>query len=101
MRINSQSINTFKLSVAFAIISGVLLFTYLLLAANIVREGYLINDLGDKISTLEKETTQLQIELSQSASLSHILEQSSDLLYSEIDSVSYIQKTNSSPFAAR
>ena len=93
--------NTFYISTALGVLLVFLLFTYLFVAANIVREKYVIEELVNTISAVEKENAQLRIELSQVHSLDNILAASGSLFYSEIKQVSYLKKARSGPFAIR
>lgn len=97
----TAQLNTFHISLALSVVLVTLLFTYLFIAVNIMREGYVIEELVNTISVVEKDNAQLRIELSQVHSLDNILAASSGLFYSEIKQVNYLRKARSAPFAAR
>lgn len=81
---------------------AVLLFlTYGLLAANALRAEYKIEDLEKKIVDVQKASDELRIGLSEVSSLDYVLERSGSLSYTEVESVSYIEKVSTPPFAAR
>lgn len=93
--------NTFYISLALSVVLVTLLFTYLFVAANIMREGYVIEELVNTVRAVERDNAQLRIELSQAYSLDNILAASGGLFYSEIKQVSYLRKARPAPFAAR
>lgn len=96
---NSQK--TFIASLALLIILATLVFTYILMAANIISSGYSLDKFENRVNALKKERNILLIELSQTSALNNVLERSSGLSFTEIEKVSYIKKTSNSPFAVR
>jgi len=61
----------------------------------------IVEELKNKIMETEKSNNQLRINLTYASSLEYILEQSSMLLYAEIENVKYLKKSSTSPFASR
>ena len=87
--------------VILALIFGIVLVGYVLLATNNVRGEYRVEELKNKIMETEKSNNQLRINLTYASSLEYILEQSSMLSYAEIENVKYLKKPSTSPFASR
>lgn len=83
------------------ITAAVFLLAYTLIAANMSRGNYAIQDLKKEISQMQKNNNELQLELSKVSSLDFVLEESERLSYEDIERASYIQKPTHSPFASR
>ena len=101
MKTPSLKLNTFNISVGLLFLFGLLVFTYIILSSYIVSVSYHVDELFERISKAEQETTLLHIELSQAGSLDYILMASDSLFYTGIENISYIKKANVSPFASR
>ncbi len=82
-------------------IVGALFLVYALFAINALRVEYGIEDLNNKTTEIQKYSDELRISLSEVSSLDYVLERSGSLSYTEIQSISYIEKSSDSPFAAR
>ncbi|MDX1535784.1 MAG: hypothetical protein R3346_03430 [Candidatus Spechtbacterales bacterium] len=88
-------------NILLIIVAGIFLFTYTLIAANMVRGEYAVDDLRSDIKNAQKESNELQLKLSEVSSLDFVLEESARLSYEEINHASYIKKPSISPFASR
>ena len=99
--LKNDSQNIFFTSLVLGVILAVLIFTYILMAANVVSSSYSVDDLLVKISRLKKENNSSLIELSQNSALNNVLAKSGGLSFTEIEDVRYIQKSSTSPFARK
>jgi hypothetical protein len=89
------------LSIILASILCALAFSYIGLSIWLVQGDYTQEELKDDIARVEQEGLQLQVQLSERASLEAILARTENLAYTEIEAVRYIKKPSRSPFAAR
>lgn len=99
--IKTQALKFNNTASLLAIICGILLLAYTFLAISAMRAEYTMDELSREIGALEEQSAELRLELSRVSSLDYVLERSDSLSYTEISSVSYLQKPSVSPFAAR
>ncbi|MDX1608273.1 MAG: hypothetical protein R3251_03630 [Candidatus Spechtbacterales bacterium] len=99
--INAKAIKFNNITTILMLTCGFMLLLYSFLAFNAMRVEYTLEELSNRLGALEDDAAELRLELSEVSSLDYVLERSDSLSYTEIESVSYLQKPSASPFAAR
>jgi hypothetical protein len=89
------------LSIVLASILCALVFSYIGFSIWLVQSDYAQEEVKGDIARIQQEGLQLQVQLSERASLEAILARTENLAYTEIEAVHYIKKPSHSPFAAR